>query len=59
MTFMRSTWKTVAIVIAIILVIAVITLYLTGNWVVIVNNLLKTIQTTIGLTNNQFQIPTA
>lgn len=56
---MRSTWKTVAIVIAIILVIAVITLYLTGNWVVIVNNLLKTIQTTIGLTNNQFQIPTA
>ena len=53
---MSVTWKSIAIIVAVVIVIAVITTFLVGNWTEIVNEALCTIQSNIGL-KHHFHIP--
>ena len=49
---MKETWKTIAIIVAIVLLIAVVTTFLVGNWTNLVDRALCTIQSNIGLGNH-------
>jgi len=54
-----DTWKKIAIVVAVVVVIGVIVTWATGNWVNVVNAALKTIQDVIGIDSaKQFKLPT-
>lgn len=52
---MKETWKTIAIIVAVVLLIAVVTTFLVGNWTNLVDRALCTIQSNIGL-NHHFHI---
>lgn len=54
---MTSTWKSIAIIVGIVIIIGVVVLYMSGNWEAIVNNALCSIQRNIGL-DHHFHIPT-
>ena len=55
---MKSTWKTIAIIVAIVILIGIVTLFLSDNWTTIVNEALCVIQDNIGL-KTHFHIPQA
>lgn len=52
---MKNTWKTIAIIVAVVLLIAVVTTFLVGNWSHLVDRALCAIQDNIGL-NTHFHI---
>lgn len=55
---MKSTWKTIAIVVAIVILVAIVVAFLSNNWTTIINEVLCVIQDNIGL-KTHFHIPQA
>jgi hypothetical protein len=55
---METTWKRIAVIVAIVIVVAIVTTFLSKNWCDIVNQALCTIQSNIGL-KYHFHIPNA
>lgn len=53
---MKNTWKTIAIIVAIVIIIALVVVFMTDNWTTIINEALCVIQENIGL-NSHFHIP--
>lgn len=49
---MKETWKTIAIIVAVVLLIATVTIFLVSNWENLVDRALCTIQSNIGLKNH-------
>jgi uncharacterized membrane-anchored protein len=55
---MKSTWKTIAVIVAIVILIAIVVAFLSTRWTTIINEALCAIQDNIGL-KTHFHIPQA
>lgn len=53
-----STWKKIAIVVGIVVIVGVIVVWTKDHWVAVVNNALASIQNNIGINQHVFQLPT-
>lgn len=54
-----STWKKIAIIVGIVVIVGVIVVWTKDNWIGVVNNALKSIQDNIGIKQHVFQLPTS
>lgn len=53
-------WKKIAIIVGVVVIVGAVVVWATGNWVLVVNAALKTIQGVIGIpVDKMFQLPTA
>lgn len=56
---LMSTWKKIAIIVGIVVIVGVIVVWTKDNWVAVVNNALTAIQKNIGIKDNIFALPTS